>query len=42
MRLTGDGVLATFDGAGRAISCAFALRNALIALGVRRLYAVEC
>jgi class 3 adenylate cyclase len=30
-----DGVLARFDGPGRAIQCAFALRNALARIGVR-------
>ena len=34
MRLTGDGALATFDGPGRAIRCAFAMRDALNALGI--------
>jgi class 3 adenylate cyclase len=34
MRMTGDGVLATFDGPGRAIRCAFALRDALRPLGL--------
>jgi class 3 adenylate cyclase len=34
VRLTGDGVLATFDGPGRAIRCAFALRDALDPLGI--------
>jgi class 3 adenylate cyclase len=34
VRFTGDGVLATFDGPGRAIRCAFAIRNALQALGL--------
>ena len=35
VKLTGDGVLARFDGPGRAIQCAFALRNALARIGVR-------
>jgi class 3 adenylate cyclase len=34
VKLTGDGVLATFDGPGRAIRCALALRHALDAIGV--------
>jgi class 3 adenylate cyclase len=34
VKLTGDGVLATFDGPGRAIRCAFALRDALDPLGL--------
>jgi class 3 adenylate cyclase len=35
IKLTGDGLLATFDGPGRAIRCAFALREALAPLGIR-------
>jgi class 3 adenylate cyclase len=34
VKLTGDGVLATFDGPGRAIRCAFAMKHALQPLGV--------
>jgi pimeloyl-ACP methyl ester carboxylesterase len=34
VKLTGDGVLATFDGPGRAIRCGFALRDALEPLGI--------
>ena len=34
VKTTGDGVLATFDGPGRAIRCAFALRDALDPLGI--------
>jgi class 3 adenylate cyclase len=34
VKLTGDGVLARFDGPGRAIRCAFALRHALQPLGI--------
>jgi class 3 adenylate cyclase len=34
VKMTGDGVLATFDGPGRAIRCAFALRDALEPLGI--------
>jgi class 3 adenylate cyclase len=34
IRTTGDGILATFDGPGRAIRCATALRDALRPLGV--------
>jgi class 3 adenylate cyclase len=35
VKATGDGVLATFDGPGRAIRCAFALNEAVGALGVK-------
>jgi class 3 adenylate cyclase/pimeloyl-ACP methyl ester carboxylesterase len=35
VRHTGDGVLATFDGPGRAIRCAFALRDALTPLKLK-------
>jgi class 3 adenylate cyclase len=34
VRTTGDGILATFDGPGRAIRCATTLRDALRPLGV--------
>lgn len=34
VKTTGDGVLATFDGPGRAIRCALALRDALRPLGI--------
>jgi class 3 adenylate cyclase len=34
VKLTGDGVLATFDGPGRAIRCAFAMQQALQPLGL--------
>lgn len=34
VKFTGDGVLATFDGPARAIRCAFAIRDALPALGL--------
>jgi class 3 adenylate cyclase len=34
IKVTGDGVLATFDGPGRAIRCAFALGDAVRPLGV--------
>jgi class 3 adenylate cyclase len=34
VKMTGDGVLATFDGPGRAIRCALALRDALRPLGL--------
>jgi len=34
VKMTGDGMLATFDGPGRAIRCAFALRDALEPLGI--------
>jgi len=34
IKTTGDGILATFDGPGRAIRCATALRDALRPLGV--------
>jgi class 3 adenylate cyclase len=35
VKMTGDGVLARFDGPGRAIRCAFALRDALEPLGIQ-------
>jgi class 3 adenylate cyclase len=35
VKLTGDGVLATFDGPGRAIRCARAVRDALQPSGIR-------
>jgi class 3 adenylate cyclase len=34
VKLTGDGLLATFDGPGRAIRCASVLRDALAPLGI--------
>lgn len=34
IKSTGDGVLATFDGPGRAVRCAGAIRDALHALGI--------
>jgi pimeloyl-ACP methyl ester carboxylesterase len=34
VKLTGDGLLATFDGPGRAIRCASAFRDALVPLGI--------
>jgi class 3 adenylate cyclase/pimeloyl-ACP methyl ester carboxylesterase len=34
VKTTGDGVLATFDGPGRAIRCALSLRDALRSIGV--------
>jgi class 3 adenylate cyclase len=34
LKTTGDGILATFDGPGRAIRCATALRDALRPLGI--------
>src|SRR5205807_5644540 len=34
VKLTGDGVLATFDGPGRALRCAWAFRDALLPLGL--------
>jgi class 3 adenylate cyclase len=34
VKTTGDGVLATFDGPGRAIGCALTLREALRTLGI--------
>jgi class 3 adenylate cyclase len=34
VKSTGDGVLATFDGPGRAIRCACAIRDAIPALGL--------
>jgi class 3 adenylate cyclase len=35
VKMTGDGVLARFDAPGRAIRCAFALRDALEPLGIQ-------
>jgi class 3 adenylate cyclase len=35
VKTTGDGILATFDGPGRAIQCAAALRDELAGVGVR-------
>jgi class 3 adenylate cyclase len=35
VKLTGDGVLATFDGPGRGIRCASAMREAMAALGIQ-------
>ena len=35
VKLTGDGVLATFDGPGRAIRCAYTIRDALAPLNIR-------
>jgi class 3 adenylate cyclase/predicted alpha/beta hydrolase len=35
VKLTGDGILATFDGPGRAIRCTAAIRDALHPLGVQ-------
>jgi class 3 adenylate cyclase len=35
IKTTGDGVLAIFDGPGRAIRCAFAIRDAVETLGVQ-------
>jgi len=35
VKTTGDGILATFDGPGRAIKCAAALRDELAGIGVR-------
>ena len=35
VKTTGDGILATFDGPGRAIGCATALREQLGAIGIR-------
>ena len=34
MKFTGDGVLATFDGPGRAIRCACAIRDGVESLGL--------
>jgi class 3 adenylate cyclase len=34
IKMTGDGLLATFDGPGRAIRCGFALRDSLEPLGI--------
>ncbi|MDQ3654401.1 MAG: adenylate/guanylate cyclase domain-containing protein [Chloroflexota bacterium] len=41
VKQTGDGVLATFDGAGRAIRCAVALREAAWDLGLTTRAAVH-
>jgi class 3 adenylate cyclase len=35
VKMTGDGVLATFDGPGKALRCAYALREALAPLGIQ-------
>src|SRR5262249_22229451 len=35
IRTTGDGFLATFDGPGRAVRCACAIRDAVRAIGIR-------
>ena len=35
IRTTGDGFLATFDGPGRAVRCACAIRDALLGIGIR-------
>jgi class 3 adenylate cyclase len=35
VKTTGDGILATFDGPGRAIGCATSLRDELRAIGIR-------
>jgi class 3 adenylate cyclase len=35
IRATGDGFLATFDGPGRAVRCACAIRDAVRAIGIR-------
>jgi class 3 adenylate cyclase len=35
IKTTGDGVLATFDGPGRAIRCALAMRSERSPLGIR-------
>jgi class 3 adenylate cyclase len=34
MQLTGDGILANFDGAARAVRCAIALRDAAVEQGL--------
>lgn len=34
MKTTGDGILAIFDGAARAVRCAIALRDASVGLGL--------
>jgi class 3 adenylate cyclase len=34
VKMTGDGVVATFDGPGRAVQCALSLRDALRTLGI--------
>jgi class 3 adenylate cyclase len=35
VKMTGDGVFATFDGPGKALRCVFALREALAPLGIQ-------
>ena len=35
IKMTGDGILATFDGPGRAIKCAIALSDGTARLGIR-------
>jgi len=41
IKSTGDGILATFDGAARAVRCAIALREAAIGLGLAMRTAVH-
>jgi class 3 adenylate cyclase len=41
IKSTGDGILATFDGAARAVRCAIALREAAIGLGLEMRSAVH-
>jgi class 3 adenylate cyclase len=35
VKTTGDGILATFDGPGRAVGCAVAVRDELLAVGMQ-------
>ena len=42
IKSTGDGVLATFDGPGRAIRCACALRDSVAQLGIRLRAGLHC
>jgi len=41
VKTTGDGILATFDGAARAVRCAIALRDAAVGLGLQMRTAVH-
>lgn len=41
VKSTGDGILATFDGAARAVRCAVALRDAAVGLGLQMRTAVH-
>ena len=41
VKSTGDGILATFDGAARPVRCAIALRDAAVGLGLEMRTAVH-